>query len=166
LFQVLRVAWACSSGGLLTWCTRQEAVDKAERGSDEALDECDGVLWIWDRKDEDDSLEDWPSVVQDYSQKSNHPDCLQVEEGSDKSETGTWLSDWIEFETSLAGVSWDLSVSLGEIVESFEGAVLFFLSKVSVLRVFERILDGFAFASLVSDVVHVALKIGFSAYAG
>lgn len=123
------------------------------------------MLWIWNRKDEDDSLENWPSVIHDYSQKSDNSHGLQVEEGSDESETGAWLSDWVEFETSLAGVSRDLSISLGEIVESFESAVLFFLSKGSVLRVFERILDDLAFSSLVSDVIHVTFIIGFGANA-
>lgn len=123
------------------------------------------MLWIWNRKDEDDSLEDWPSVIENDSQKSNDSHSLQIEEGSDKSETGTWLSDWIELVTSLARVSWDLSISLRDIVESFESAVLFFLSKVSILRIFERILDNVAFSSLIFDVVHVTFIIGFSANA-
>ena len=96
----------------------------------------------------------------DWAQESNNCDGLKVENGGNKSDTAAWFSVWVKLDASIAHVSWDLSVSLGDVIETLKGAVFFLLGSMLISTTFEWILNDFALSSLVQNVVHIAFIVG------
>jgi len=82
-----------------------------------------------------------------------------------KSHSAAWFLYWIKLDSTIAFVTWDFSVALGEVVEALDSTVFFFFRKMSGLRSFEWVLNHFTLASLVLDIVHVTLIVSFSANA-
>ena len=135
----------------------EEHAQDVGNGGNEALEFLDEVFWVWNREDQNDSLDYGPAVVENASNNTSGQDVLEVEEGCEPDEMGAWLFDWVKLHATVALVSWDLSVSsCSKVVSSFSAV---FGLNMHDLVINDLFLNGNALAIGVLDEVNIALIV-------